>query len=224
MQPATLRAILQYLFQRLTKYEVIGAENVPAQGAIILATNHMSRLDTPLLMIATPRIDLIALVADKYKTTPLFYFIVTTTHSIWIDRSRADLEAFRGAKDFLKKGGVLGIAPEGTRSTVAALIPGKPGTAYLAEMGRCPVVPVAITGTEDAMKKIRGFRRPVLRVHYGKPFSLPPLDRRDRDASLQRNTDEVMCRIALMLPPAYRGVYADHPRLRELESTPEAVF
>src|SRR5512142_364840 len=103
MQPATLRAILQYLFQRLTRYEVLGAENVPAQGAIILATNHMSRLDTPLLMVTTPRIDLIALVADKYKTNPLFYFIVTTTHSIWIDRSRADLEAFRGAKDFLKK-------------------------------------------------------------------------------------------------------------------------
>src|SRR5512146_3185986 len=103
MQPSTLRAILQYLFQRLSHYEISGADNVPAQGAMILATNHMSGLDVPLLLVTTPRSDLIALVADKYKSNPLFYFIVTTTHSIWIDRSRADLEAFRGAKDFIKK-------------------------------------------------------------------------------------------------------------------------
>ena len=68
---------------------------VPASGACILATNHMSRLDTPLLMVYTPRHDLIALVTDKYKTNPLFSFMVKVTGSVWIDRDRADFAAFR---------------------------------------------------------------------------------------------------------------------------------
>ena len=120
---------------------------------------------------------------------------------------------------------MLGIAPEGTRSTVRALLEGKPGTAYLAEMMRVPVVPVAITGTETAMARILTFRPPKIRVHYGKPFTLPPIDRSDRDASLQRNTDEIMSRIAVLLPERYRGFYKDHPRVKELEKgfTPEST-
>jgi 1-acyl-sn-glycerol-3-phosphate acyltransferase len=53
-------------------------------------------------------------------------------------------------------------------------------------------------------------------VRIGQPFILPPLQGQDRDAALQEYTDEIMCRIAVLLPPDYRGVYADHPRLRQL--------
>jgi 1-acyl-sn-glycerol-3-phosphate acyltransferase len=58
--------------------------------------------------------------------------------------------------------------------------------------------------------------RPHLYVRFGTPFTLPLLDRKSREASLQCNTDEIMCRIAAMLPEMYRGVYAQHPRLKEL--------
>jgi 1-acyl-sn-glycerol-3-phosphate acyltransferase len=78
------------------------------------------------------------------------------------------------------------------------------------------VVPMAITGSENSLKKMFTLQRPRVTVRVGQPFYLPPLERGDRDGSLQRNTGEIMCRIAALLPPAYRGVYANHPRLEEL--------
>lgn len=216
MQPSTLRRILTWVFNALTHWETTGAENVPAQGAFILATNHMSRVDVPLLFIATPRQDLVALVADSYKTNPFFTFLVVTTHSIWIDREKADFSAMRGAMEHIRKGGALGIAPEGTRSRVNALLPAKSGVALLAEKTHVPVVPAAISGTEITFKELFKLRKPRLKVSYGEPFFPPPVDRADRDASLQRNTEEIMLRIASMLPERYHGFYANHPRLKEL--------
>jgi len=218
MKRITLYSVLRFLFRNLTRVQVQNEEKVPSEGACILATNHMSRLDVPLLMISTPRQDLIALVADKYKTNILFSFMVQVTGSIWLDRGKADFTAFRSALDYLKKGGTLGIAPEGTRSTVRALLPGKPGAVLLAEKAHVPVVPVAITGTEDSVSKLFRLRRPDIQVIYGDVFWLPAMDRSDRDAWLEKYTDEIMCRIAVLLPSRYHGAYAGHPRLLELQA------
>lgn len=216
MQPSTLRSILRFLFNLLTVHAPSGVDYVPRTGGYLLATNHMSRLDLPLLFIDTPRPDLIALVADSYKKTPFFYWIVRASGSIWIDRDKADFTAMRAGMDHLRKGGILGIAPEGTRSRVSALLEAKSGTALLAEKMHVPVIPVALEGTEDSMRKLVSLRRPHMWVHFGEPFTLPPLDRNDREGSLLRNTDEIMCRIAAMLPERYHGFYAGHPRLKEL--------
>lgn len=218
MKRLTMYSILRFLFRNLTRVEVQHPDKVPATGACILATNHMSRLDVPLLMITTPRHDLIALVADKYKTNILFSFMVQVTGSIWLDRKMADFTAFRSALDYLRKGGVLGIAPEGTRSTVRALLPGKAGAVLLAEKARAPIIPVGIAGTEDSVSQLFHLRRPALVVRYGEPFTLPPMDREDRDAWLQQSTDEIMCRIAVLLPEKYHGAYAGHPRVKELQA------
>ena len=216
MQSSKLRSILTWVFNLLTIHEVQGAQNVPSQGAFILATNHMSRADVPLLYIDTPRKDLVALVADTYKSNPLFAFMVVTSRSIWIDRENADFGAMRSALEHIRRGGALGIAPEGTRSRVGALLPAKPGIALLAEKTRVPVLPAALSGTEKTFTELFHFRKPHLKICFGKPFLLPPVDRADREASLQRNTDEIMLRIAAMLPEQYHGYYARHPRLVEL--------
>ncbi len=214
----TLRTLLYRLFRFLTQTRVVGGENLPAQGAFILATNHMSRLDVPLLFVTTYRNDLIALVADSYKSNPLFAWMVQTSGSIWIDRAKADFSAVRAGLNFLKSGGVLGIAPEGTRSREGTLIQAKNGVALLAEKARVPIIPVAISGTEIGVKRLMQLRRPHFAVCYGKPFVLPPIDREHREEGLQANTDEIMCRIAALLPPQYHGFYAHHPRLKELLS------
>lgn len=216
MKPATLRSVVRILFKLLTRYEVIGLENVPLQEGCLLASNHLSRLDPPLVYIALDTDRATALVAEKYQKNPFFRWIIDIVGGIYINRGEADLSALRQARDFLQRGGLLGIAPEGTRSRTGALIPAKTGAAYLADRANAPIVPIAITGTEKVFRQLLRLRRPSLRIEFGKPFRLPPLDRRDRAGSLQRNTDEIMCRIAAMLPEAYRGVYADHPRLKEL--------
>ncbi|HEX9029246.1 MAG TPA: lysophospholipid acyltransferase family protein [Anaerolineales bacterium] len=211
-----LRSILRFLFNLLSHWEVSGAENIPDHGALILAANHMSRLDPPLIFILLKRKDVTVLVADKYLRYPFIRFLMNSVNGIWLNREDADLRALRVARNHLKKGGVLGIAPEGTRSRVGALIPAKTGVAYLADKTGAPVVPVAITGTERAVWQLLHLQRPHLTVRIGQPFRLPPLDRGDRSRALQENTDEIMSRIAVMLPPNYRGAYARNRRVGEL--------
>lgn len=216
MQRKTLRAIVRKLFTLFSRLEVTGLENVPLQGGYILATNHLGRLDAPMVFATVDRDDCTALVADKYKTNPFFSWLVVTVKGIWINREDADIHALREARSFLQAGGILGIAPEGTRSRTGALEPAKTGVAYLADKAGVAVIPVAITGSETAAHSLLRLRRPCLTIRYGMPLKLPPIPRSDRDAALQSNTDEIMCRIAAMLPPANRGAYASHPRLLEL--------
>jgi len=213
MLRALVRSIVQLLFRLLSRLDVQGLENIPPTGPGILATNHLGRLDLPLVFSLLERTDITSLVADKYQNNLLLRPLVNAMHGIWINREQADFHALRQALDYLKSGGMLGIAPEGTRSRTGALIPAKTGVAYLAGRAGVLVVPAGIWGTEIAIAQLCRLRRPLIHIRFGEPFQLPPLERGDRSASLQENTDEIMCHIAALLPPAYRGAYADYPKL-----------
>ena len=88
--------------------------------------------------------------------------------------------------------------------------------AYLADSSGAQIVPMVLLGAEKITASLKRLRRQRVKLRIGKPFTLPPLDEDNRAASLRANTDEVMCRIAALLPEEYRGLYADHPRLKEL--------
>lgn len=216
MKSHRLRSIIGFLMKQLTRTEFIGVENIPPEGGVLIACNHMSRLDIPVLFITPNRPEITALVTTKYLKYPLLRWFIVTAEGIWLDRDTADFSAFRKAVEALKQGKALGIAPEGTRSQTAKLIEGKPGTALLALRTGVPIVPVAIVGTEDGMSKLLRLKRPRITAEYGKPIIPPKLDRSNREGQLQNLTDEVMCRIAAMMPQKYHGFYAEHPRLKEL--------
>jgi 1-acyl-sn-glycerol-3-phosphate acyltransferase len=216
MQAETLRAFARFLYKNLARLDIAGLEQVPLQGGLLITTNHLSRLDPPLVYVLVPRDDLSALVADKYKKFPGINWIISKVGGIWINREHADVRALKEARDYLRSGKVLGIAPEGTRSKEHVLLPAKTGAAYLADKAGVPVVPAAFWGTEDALARLFTLRRPVIHIRFGEPYRLPPVERRTRDQDLQRNTDEIMCRLAALLPEKYRGAYAGHPRLKEL--------
>lgn len=218
-----LRFVINGLYNLLTRVEVSGLENLPEKGSFILAVNHLSQLDAPLVYVLVKRKDITGLAADKYKKNLFFRWIVEAADAIWINREEADFRAMREALNYLDAGGILGIAPEGTRSTTGGLITAKTGVAYLAWKANVPILPCAVYGTEQALKKLLHMQRPTVRVLFGKLFVLPAIDRQDRDGSLHQNTDEIMCQIAAMLPPAYRGVYAGHPRLKELLDNTQVV-
>ena len=95
---------------------------------------------------------------------------------------------------------------------------GKPGVAYLALKAEVPIVPVGLTGTEDrvVIERLKHLKKSEIKIIVGKPFNLPPIQRKNRDADLKQYTDEIMCRIGVLIPEKYRGVYANHPRLKEL--------
>jgi 1-acyl-sn-glycerol-3-phosphate acyltransferase len=216
MKPNELRRILTWLVKKLTDTEFLGTENVPLTGGVLIATNHMSRMDIPVLFLTPKRPDMTALVTTKYLKYPLIRWFIVTAQGIWLDRDTADFSAFRTAMTALNQGMAIGIAPEGTRSKDAQLLEGKPGAALLALRAGVPILPVAISGTEDAVYKMKRFKRPHITVQFGKLIPTPQLDRNNREAQLQQLTDEVMCQIASMLQEHYRGFYKEHPRLKEI--------
>jgi len=216
MGPKTLRKIMRFLVPRLIDLETTGLQNFPATGSGILAANHLSRLDAPIALSVIQRDDVTALVAEKYQTNILLSWFTNSGRGIYIDRSKADYGAFNAAVKYIKDGHVLGVAPEGTRSGTRELIEGKSGIVLMALKADALIIPLAFIGTEYAVKKILRLQRPRVRLRFGMPFKLPPINQADRSEYVKRNTDEIMCRIASLLPEEYRGVYRNHPRLKEL--------
>lgn len=209
MKKQTLQKLVSFLLRNLTDTEYFGLENIPEQGGVILAINHLSYMDTPLLLVNPVRPDITALVTTKYKDSKLIGWFVRTAEGIWINRDVADFSAIREAAKALKKGLALGIAPEGTRSKTGELQEAKPGTIMLALKTGMPIIPVGITGSEDALQKIVRFQRPKLTVRFGEPFTLPEIEPGKRSKALLEWTEILMQKIAALLPESYRGVYTE---------------
>ncbi len=212
-----VRVIARVVLRLIARIEIIG--NVDYQmGGFIIAANHVGRLEAFLVILLAERDDIILILAEKYKKYAFWRYVARKVDGIWINRFDADFGALRVVLKRLEKGEVLAVAPEGTRSPTATLLPGKPGAAYLAAKSNLPIIPIGIVGTEDAVVKYRlkRLQRLDITVRVAEPYRLPEMPRRDRDEWLQAQTDDMMCRIAALLPPDHRGVYADHPRLHEL--------
>jgi 1-acyl-sn-glycerol-3-phosphate acyltransferase len=213
-----LRWLVRVVIDLIADVDVQGYENVPTEGNFVIATNHLGIVDAAMAYYALNRWDLFIMVAEKWKKSAFLKWLGKYFNFIFIDRFNPDIKALRHIMKLMDEGKNLVIAPEGTRSRTGALIEGKPGVSYLATRLGQPIVPVAIAGTEDKVifGNLKRLRRSHITITAGKPFTLPPLPRENRDALLKQYTDEIMCHIAVMLPEKYWGVYKDHPRLKEL--------
>lgn len=205
------------MMRLITRIETHGLEKIP-KGNVIVAANHLGRLDTAVLLCVLDREDIIMPIAEKYKNHPVFGAIGRAVNGIWLNRFEADYSALRQILERMEAGGLLVIAPEGTRSRTEALQEGKMGVAFLAGKSGYPILPVAVTGTEDRLivENMRRFRRTKIVVRTGDLFNIEIPKGRGREEAMREATDEIMCRIGAMLPEKYGGVYADHPRLKEL--------
>lgn len=217
-----IRWLLRRILDIIARVEIHGYENLPASGAYVIATNHLGLLDATMLFYAIDRWDVFILTAEKWEQIPFLKWLGKYLNFLFIDRFNPDLKAMRKIIALMEAGNILVIAPEGTRSRVGSMGEGKPGVSYLAAKLKRPIVPVGLAGTMDrvVIDNLKHFRRTHVLVTAGPAFSLAPLPIKDRDAALKEDTDEIMCRIAALIPPQYRGVYADHPRLRQLLANP----
>ena len=213
-----IRWLVRTVFNLLAEVEITGYEYLTRDISYVLATNHLGIVDAPIAFYALDRWDMYIPVAEKWEQNPFLNWLGRYFNFIFIDRFNPDIKAMRRIIDVMKEGNILVIAPEGTRSRVGSLIEGKPGVSYLATKLSRPIVPVAIAGTEDKVfwGNVKRLRRNHVIVKAGPAFTLPPLPKENRDEALKKYTDEIMCRIAVLLPEKNRGVYANHPRLKEL--------
>jgi 1-acyl-sn-glycerol-3-phosphate acyltransferase len=212
------RFIVRLILNGIAHVEVSGFEHLPTSPGFVIAGNHIGRLDAALPFFMLDRPDIIMVVAEKYEKYAFFRWLARITDGMFIDRFNADVGTVRETLRRLKQGQILTITPEGTRSKTGNLNEAKPGGIYLAWKAGVPILPVAITGTEDAIvkKRLKRFKRLQIKAMAGPAFSLSPIEGMDRDALMLHYTDEVMCRIAALLPPERRGFYAEHPRLKEI--------
>ena len=217
MKYRTLRSIVRFVMRIIADIEIHGIEKLPA-GNVIVAANHLGRLDTAVLLCVLDREDIIMPIAEKYRDHPIFGAIGRAANGIWLNRFEADYAALRQILARMEQGGLLVIAPEGTRSKTEALQEGKLGVAFLASKSGYPVLPVAVTGTEDRgiVENLKRLRRSKIVVRGGDLFTIDLPRGRGREQAMREATDEIMCQIGALLPETYRGVYANHPRLKEL--------
>ncbi len=213
------RFLIRAIFKTIARIRVEGMEHVPVSGGYVIASNHIGRLDAPLVYYLLDRRDITLLVAEKYKQVAFYRWAVRQLDAVFIDRFNPDIHALRIALTRLKAGGVLVLAPEGTRSKTGRLNEARTGTSYLATKVGAPIIPVGLTGTEDSVvvSRLKRFKRLDLSVRIGAPFTLPRLPARERELVLEQYTEEIMCRIAALLPDDHHGYYSSHPRLRELQ-------
>lgn len=213
-----IRWLIRRIFNLIADVKVSGYEYLPTEGSFVIATNHLGIVDVPIAFYALDRWDMFVVIGEKWRDVGLFRWVGSYFNFIFIDRFNPDIKALRKIISLMEENNILVIAPEGTRSRTGALIEAKPGVSYLATKLKRPILPVAITGTEDKnlLGNLKRLRRSHVTVTAGPTFTLPPLPKENRDEVLKSYTDEIMCRIAALLPEKYRGVYADHPRLKEL--------
>jgi 1-acyl-sn-glycerol-3-phosphate acyltransferase len=227
------RAVLKRFFfvlLRLTvDFEVEGTDHVPRKGPFLLVMNHLGLLDGPVVIATSPR-TLEAVVDHQMLDVPVSGKILRWYGIVPVRRDQFDRNVVRQALSLLESGRPVGISPEAGISSSGALKEARDGAAYLALRANVPVLPVGITGTEtlhgawDAvagkvslrgMEQLAFWRRRREKIHinlaYGAPFDLGWAGQawHERREAIQAASDEIMARIAALLPDSYRGVYSD---------------
>ncbi len=201
-----LRLTLAVLMRIVYRYRIRGLQNVPSSGTTLFAVNHLHLFD-PAAVGAGIKRQVVLMAADKWADHWFIRLFLKGAGVIFVRRGEVDRVALRASLEVLEAGGALAVAPEGTRSRSGVLQRAKPGIAYLATRTNATIVPVACWGVEN-LGQWRRLKRPECTVVVGDPFTLPKVEGRASTAQLQAYADEVMVRVAALLPESYRGVYA----------------
>jgi 1-acyl-sn-glycerol-3-phosphate acyltransferase len=194
------------LFVRGTmRVRVEGLEHIPRSGPAIIAGNHLSMLDSVVVIPYLPR-PVILLLAEELRVWPWIGLVLGRAgNAILVRRGSGERRPVDLGVAVLEAGGIVAVAPEGRRSRSGGLQRGRKGVARLVIRTGAPVVPVATWGQERVFRSWRRLRRAPVQVRFAAP---PPLGA-SNGSSPAVVTARVMREIAGLLPPEYRGVYAD---------------
>jgi 1-acyl-sn-glycerol-3-phosphate acyltransferase len=210
----TSRLVTRCLF----RVDACDLDKIPLEGPYILISNHITAFELPVLRALLRPRAVRALAKSESWDHRLLAWIFNQWQAIPIRRGESDMTALRSALQVLRDGGILGIMPEGTRSGDGQLAAGNAGITTLALKSGCPIVPMAFWGVEQAKENAKRLRRTDFHFRAGDPFQLEAPEGRLTREDRQRLADDVMRHIALLLPEAYRGAYAQSSSA----SSPEA--
>ncbi|MCA1039787.1 1-acyl-sn-glycerol-3-phosphate acyltransferase [Bacillus infantis] len=183
-----VRSAVYGALKPIYRFEVIGRENFPAEGGVLLCSNHIDNLDPPVVGITAPR-PVHFMAKEELFNLPVLGNIVRNLNAFPVKRGMSDREALRKGIALLKEGNVLGLFPEGTRSKTGELGKGLAGAGFFALRAPAHVVPCAIIGPYKPFKR--------LKVVYGKPLDME--EARKNRASADEVTEMIMQEIRQLI-------------------------
>lgn len=212
------RVLFPPLIRILFAATVIGRSNMPARGGVILASNHLSFFDSVIITLMARR-PVSFLAKAEYFTGTGFkgwlsrsFFESINAIPVYRDSVSAAQDALDAGLERLVDGEAFAMYPEGTRSLDGRLYRGKTGVAWLALTANVPVVPVALTGTNNIQPVgAKGIRLAKLRVEFGQPMDLSRFGAADSGKARREATDAIMTEIQKMSGQEYAGIYNEKP-------------
>ncbi|MGD6841528.1 lysophospholipid acyltransferase family protein [Bacillus infantis] len=183
-----VRSAVYGALKPIYRFEVIGRENFPAEGGVLLCSNHIDNLDPPVVGITAPR-PVHFMAKEELFNLPVLGKVVRNLNAFPVKRGMSDREALRKGIALLKEGNVLGLFPEGTRSKTGELGKGLAGAGFFALRAPAHVVPCAIIGPYKPFKR--------LKVVYGKPLDME--EARKNRASADEVTEMIMQEIRQLI-------------------------
>jgi 1-acyl-sn-glycerol-3-phosphate acyltransferase len=200
------------LLRLLYRPKARGLENIPAEGPVILVANHISFLDSMFIPLMVKRPVVYLGKADYFdKKRTKWFFRMANVIPVRREGGTAGEAAIQAGVRELKKGSIVGIYPEGTRSPDGRLYRGKTGVARMALLAGAPVIPVGVQGTSDIQPPDRKMMKLSGRVvvTYGKPLRFDRFAGKDRDRFVLRSvTDEILYEIMMLTGQEYVDEYA----------------
>jgi 1-acyl-sn-glycerol-3-phosphate acyltransferase len=218
------RGVVLPLLRVGMRMEVFGISNVPRRGGAVVICNHLDWFDPILLLAASPR-PILFMAKAEFLEYPVLRWFALQAGAFPVRRGRPDRAALRHAEQRLGDGMLVGMFPEGTRSRTGGLKEPFDGASLVAVRSHAPVIPCALTGTEDLpLSGAPPSRRriPKVTAMFGAPFLLDVTAADGTKRGLDELTDAMMIEIARLLPERYRGCYADqasapHPAVRRAD-------
>lgn len=204
------RILVKFGTEILCRVDAPDIETVPQKGPLIVISNHTGQLEVAVFFGQLATRPITGWAKMEAWDNAFLSWLFTLWGLIPVRRGEGDTSALRKALKALEDGYIFGIAPEGTRNRTGRLIRAQPGAAMLAVHSGAPVLPVVHWGGENFLRNLPRFKRTDFHIRVGEPFKLNLVGAKVNRETRQRIADEMMIRIARLMPPEYRGEYENH--------------
>jgi len=207
--------ILRIYFRLTLRMDAPDMDKVPAQGPLIVISNHTGQIEVPVLAtLLQPR-----KITGWGKAEAFDNLFLRWVFGAWdilpVRRGEADMRALKAALRAIEKGMIFGIAPEGTRNYTGKLKRALPGAVTLALHSGAPIIPIAHWGGENYLSNLKRFKRTDFHVRVGEPFKINVEGVKVNGEVRQQIVDEMMVELAKLLPEEYRGEYSDMSKAKQ---------